>query len=182
MTVEAILDQVKSHTARHVVLTGGEPMVARGIVELAAGLREMGRHITIETAGTIAPGGIDCDLASISPKLANSTPLEGEIDPVWIGRHDRDRFVPEVISQWLRCSDYQLKFVVAEADDLKEIEILLARIGVEIPRHKVQLMPEGTDLATLRNRDQIVLDLCRQHGYRYCDRLQIALFGNTRGT
>jgi 7-carboxy-7-deazaguanine synthase len=49
-------------------------MVARGIHSLAEQLRALGKHITIETAGTIPPAGIACDLASISPKLANSTP------------------------------------------------------------------------------------------------------------
>src|ERR1700690_3084244 len=39
--------------ARHVVLTGGEPMIAPGIVELSRRLRERGLHITFETAGTV---------------------------------------------------------------------------------------------------------------------------------
>lgn len=182
MAIESILDQVEKYPARHVVLTGGEPMIARGIHELASGLRELGRHITIETAGTIPPEGIPCDLASLSPKLSNSTPLEGEIDPAWIGRHEETRLQPEVISQWLRSYDFQLKFVVSGASDLVEIEAILARLDKQIPPHKVQLMPEGTDLATLRGRDETLLDLCRQHGYRYCNRLHIDLFGNARGT
>ena len=55
MSVAEILASVGKWTARHVVLTGGEPMVARGIRELAQGLRDRGMHITIETAGTVAP-------------------------------------------------------------------------------------------------------------------------------
>ena len=77
MSIDRILAEVEKHPAAHVVLTGGEPMVARGIHELAASLRRLGKHITIETAGTVAPGGIACDLASISPKLAYSTPAPG---------------------------------------------------------------------------------------------------------
>src|SRR6187401_1005431 len=41
--------------ARHVVLTGGEPMIAKDIAVLAAAVKTTGRHITIETAATIAP-------------------------------------------------------------------------------------------------------------------------------
>ena len=59
-------------------------MIAPGIHELAATLRKAGYHITIETAVTIPPAGIACDLASISPKLANSTPSPEEIYSVWI--------------------------------------------------------------------------------------------------
>ena len=75
--LEEILHEVRKHPARHCVLTGGEPMVAKGIHELAAALRLEGKHITIETAGTVLPGGIACDLASLSPKLSNSTPRTG---------------------------------------------------------------------------------------------------------
>ena len=49
---------------------------ARASSNSRSGLRERELHITIETAGTVfAP--VVCDLMSISPKLANSTP-EGE--------------------------------------------------------------------------------------------------------
>ena len=52
LNVAEILDRIATWpAARHVVLTGGEPMVARGIHELAGALKERGLHITIETAG-----------------------------------------------------------------------------------------------------------------------------------
>ena len=56
-------------------------MSASEIPALAGALHAAGRHITIETAGTIPPSGIACDLASLSPKLSNSTPAEGAISP-----------------------------------------------------------------------------------------------------
>ena len=40
----------------------------------SARLAGPGRHITIETAGTLYLP-IDCDLMSISPKMSNSTPV-----------------------------------------------------------------------------------------------------------
>jgi 7-carboxy-7-deazaguanine synthase len=182
MSIDAIVAEVENHPAAHVVLTGGEPMVARGIHELAARLRASGKHITIETAGTIAPGGIACDLASISPKLANSTPLPGTIEPAWIERHERSRLRPDILREWLGNYSYQLKFVVASETDLAEIESLLAGTGLAIPPAKVLLMPEGTDPATLDARRAMLVDLCLRKGHRLCDRLHIRLFGNTRGT
>ncbi|MED5418223.1 MAG: 7-carboxy-7-deazaguanine synthase QueE, partial [Verrucomicrobiota bacterium] len=74
LSVEDIMDRVGEHPATHVVLTGGEPMMAKGIYDLARQLKASGYHLTIETAGTIEPEGIVCDLASLSPKLADSTP------------------------------------------------------------------------------------------------------------
>jgi len=184
---QSIVDQIDSFApTRHVVLTGGEPMVARGISELAASIRERGHHITIETAGTVAPDGIACDLASLSPKLSNSTPLPGEIDDTWIGKHDALRLQPDILAAWIdHCgpSGYQLKFVVSEEAELDEIESLVSDIpGKEIPASKILLMPEGRDAETLRSRSAFLVDLCKERGYRFCPRLQIDLFGDTRGT
>ena len=55
-SVGSLLEQVAGFGARYVVLTGGEPMLAPQIGELTAGLHGLGMHITIETAGTVAPG------------------------------------------------------------------------------------------------------------------------------
>jgi 7-carboxy-7-deazaguanine synthase len=157
-------------------------MVAKGIHELASQLRTAGKHVTIETAGTIAPDGIACDLASISPKLASSTPTEDEISGEWVERHERTRIQPDVLRQWVSTYPYQLKFVVTCLADMVEIESLLSAIGVPILPEKVLLMPEGTDLGTLHSRREMLVELCKGRGYRYCDRLHVALFGHTRGT
>lgn len=182
MTIDAIVAEVQKHPAAHVVLTGGEPMVARGIHELAARLRALGKHITIETAGTVAPGGIACDLASISPKLSNSTPAAGSIEPAWIERHEKSRHRPDILSEWLSTYSYQLKFVVSSESDLAEIESVVASTGLEIPASKILLMPEGIDSAALDDRRAMLVDFCLLKGHRLCDRLHIRLFGNTRGT
>ncbi len=182
MSVDEIFQQVSAFPAAHVVLTGGEPMVAKGIRELAHRFREAGKHITIETAGTIAPEGIACDLASLSPKLHNSTPLEGEIAEGWRERHEKLRLQPKVLREWIEHHSFQLKFVVEHSSDVEQIEALLAEIGLPISPHKVQLMPQGTDLHTIRGRDESLIDLCKRRGYRYCNRLHIELFGNRRGT
>jgi 7-carboxy-7-deazaguanine synthase len=182
MSIDAIIEEVKKHPAAHVVLTGGEPMVARGIHELAARLRALGKHITIETAGTVAPGGIACDLASLSPKLANSTPASGSIDPAWISRHEKTRLRAEILREWISAYPYQLKFVVSSASDLAEIESVVASTGLEIPPSKILLMPEGIVPSALDERRAMLVELCLSKGHRLCDRLHIRLFGNTRGT
>ena len=38
---------------RHVVITGGEPMIQPDIADLARRIDQLSRHITIETAGTV---------------------------------------------------------------------------------------------------------------------------------
>ncbi len=181
-SVQEILDEVARFPANHVVLTGGEPMIARDIHDLARGLKQLGKHITIETAGTIAPGGIACDLASLSPKLANSTPSTDSISEAWVERHEMTRLRPGVLLEWITNHDFQFKFVVAKSGDLPEIEALLTTINAPIPPWKIQLMPEGTDSSKIRQRQAELLELCKAKGFRYCDRLHIHLFGNTKGT
>jgi len=180
--VPEIMEQIERHpTARHVVLTGGEPMIVPELNPLAAAIRETGRHITIETAATVAPQGIACDLASLSPKLLNSAP-----DPIehaaWRRKHEATRWQPEVVRAWVDAYPYQFKFVVSRREDIEELEHMLVALDRDIPRHKVLLMPEGIVSTTLRKRAEWLGEVCKERGYRYAHRLHIDLYGNRRGT
>jgi 7-carboxy-7-deazaguanine synthase len=181
-SVDQLVAEVQSHpAARHVVLTGGEPMIAKEIRELAAKLKVLGYHLTIETAATVAPDGIACDLASLSPKLLNSAPDAVE-HAAWRKRHEATRWQPDVVRAWIDRYPYQFKFVVARPEDVEELEYMLAALKREIPRHKILLMPEGTTLEKIRSRAGWLGELCKSRGYRYAHRLHLELYGNKRGT
>ena len=182
VTINDLLEKVCSYPARHVVISGGEPMIAKGIKDFTRLLKESGKHITIETAGTIAPNGIQCDLASLSPKLSDSTPKEGDISKEWIDRHESKRLDYGILSEWVNSYNFQLKFVVSKEEEIKEIQNVITRIEGKILPEKVLLMPEGIDPDTLRSRYDLLIDLCKENGYRFCNRLHIDLFGNTPGT
>jgi 7-carboxy-7-deazaguanine synthase len=181
MSLEEIICKVDSFSAQHCVLTGGEPMAAKGIHDLAQALKARGKHITIETAATVAPNGIACDLASLSPKLRNSTP-DNRLPDSWRSKHEELRRQPAVIREWLQRYPFQLKFVVTGGADVAEIQELLADLNVNIPPVKVLLMPEGASEEAIRRNAATLVELCKRHGYRYTDRLHVKLFGNTRGT
>lgn len=183
MGLDEIVEAVAAHRGpRHVVLTGGEPMIAPAIKELAERLRGQGYHLTIETAATVRPEGIACDLASLSPKLLNSAP-DATQHATWRKRHEATRWQPDVVRAWLDGGyAYQFKFVVAAPSDLEEIEGMLRALERPIPPAKVLLMPEGTSLETLRSRASWLVEACKAKGYRYAHRLHIELFGNRRGT
>ena len=177
LALEEILARVARFRAHYVVVTGGEPMIAPEIVPLTEALRQMRLHVTVETAGTVfAP--VDCHLMSLSPKLSNSTPFEQE-GGRWAAQHDRLRSRPEVLKRFMAAYEYQLKFVVAEEDDIVEIKTLVTRLQANPQR--VVLMPEGTDAEVLRERAAWVVELCKQEGYRFSPRLHIDLYGNRRG-
>lgn len=182
MSVEEILAVVNQHPTRFVVVTGGEPMIAKEMPRLLATFREQEKHITIETAGTVAPNGVPCDLASISPKLAHSTPTAEKAGKAWAEKHERLRLQPEVLHAWCSAYDFQLKFVLASEADATEARAVIDSIGVTIPPEKVLLMPEGITQEALKARQLWLVELCKTTGWRYSPRLHIDLFGNKRGT
>lgn len=179
-SVGQIVDEVAAFNAQHVVLTGGEPMIMPEIVELCDALKSRDYHITIETAATVYQP-VKCDLASLSPKLSNSTPHERE-GGRFASSHEKLRINIPVIQQFIdSAADFQLKFVVARETDLVEIQSLLAQLRGWRP-DDVQLMPEGTDAQTLESRSQWIGEVCKQTGYRFSTRLHVLLYGNKRGT
>ena len=152
-------------------------MISPRIVALTELMRSRGMHITIETAGTVyAP--VICDLMSISPKLANSTPHERE-EGRWAAQHERLRLQPAVLRRLTQEYKFQLKFVVSSAGDLSEIEQI--RRECNASPAEVILMPEGTDRETLRERALWLAEICKANGYRLSPRLHVDLWGDRRG-
>jgi len=170
MTVAEIAEQARRYGARHAVVTGGEPMIAPAIEDLT---RALGMHVTVETAGTVYKS-VKCDLMSISPKLANSTP-----SGTWTARHDRLRYQPEVLQRLISEYEYQLKFVVSSPEDLGEIETVLRDTAAD--RGRVLLMAEGKDAAVIRERARWIAEIAKREGFRYSPRLHIDLWGDRRG-
>jgi len=194
-TVEQLVEEARASGVQHAVLTGGEPMIFRDLAPLCAQLRGLGMHITVETAGTVWLDGLECDLISISPKLANSTPIEDPRDTSgkWSLLHEERRLNLPVLARLLSSfPERQLKFVVSDPADLPEIDALLAELSAHehpvspplsppLRPAEVFLMPEGV---TVPKPDKVrwVVDECTRRGWRYAHRLHIELFGDTRGT
>jgi 7-carboxy-7-deazaguanine synthase len=163
----------------HVVITGGEPMLWPNLPRLCDALRADGRHVTIETAGTVFQE-LACDLMSVSPKLSNSDPAE-ERDAAARAAHRERRLDVGVLARLMRAYTFQLKLVIASPQDLVEVDALLARLPPVDPLDVV-LMPLGTETAELAERGRWLADVCMTRGYRFTPRLHIDLFGNARGT
>jgi 7-carboxy-7-deazaguanine synthase len=179
MSIDEIVAQVEEWDTRHVVVTGGEPMLWAELLPLCDRFREIGRHITIETAGTLFLP-VTCDLMSISPKLASSAPL-ADAHPHWSRRHDRERHRPDVIRRLLSAHEYQVKFVIDTRNDLDDVSAYLDEFP-QIARERVLLMPQGTDPQQLAARSVWLRPYCESTGLIYCPRKQIEWFGPVRGT
>ncbi|HYO24860.1 MAG TPA: radical SAM protein [Lacipirellulaceae bacterium] len=177
--VDEILAEVEEWDCRHVVLTGGEPLLYSEMLPLCQGLRQRGRHITIETAGTLNLPVV-CDLMSISPKLAGSAPSAAQ-HPRWNRRHQRERRRPDVIRALTAGYDYQLKFVVDVPEDVLEVSQWLATFP-RIDARRVMLMPQGRTAEEVAARSAWLAPLCEQRGWTFCPRKQLEWFGAVRRT
>jgi 7-carboxy-7-deazaguanine synthase len=166
-------------TIEHAVLTGGEPMLFAELVPLCERLHAEGLHLTIETAGTVDLP-VECDLMSISPKLASSTP-PAETAGAWSARHQRDRHQPAVIRRLMADYPYQLKFVIDTAADCEAVQEWLAEFP-EADRSRVLLMPQGIEVKALSAIAEWLVPYCEQQGFVYCPRKHIEWYGATRGT
>lgn len=159
---------------QRLVITGGEPLLQAPaltrVLELLRGqLPDL--FVEVESNGTTrAPPALDALVGqyNISPKLAHS------------GNPADLALIPERLRNYAADPRAWFKFVVATPADVGEAAALVQRHG--IAPAKVFLMPEGTDSATLRQREEWLVPLCLQHGFRLSDRLHIHLFGDERGT
>lgn len=175
--VTDIVEEVGRAGVRHVVVTGGEPMLFEPTVELASHLKVAGHVITVETAGTVFRE-LPCDLMSISPKLANSTPPESS---GWAVRHEETRKDLEPLRRLIHGYDVQLKFVLTSESDAEEVDELLARLP-HVPVDRVLVMAEGVTSEIQNARMRELAPLCLRKGWRLTPRLHIDLFGNKKGT
>ena len=173
-SLDSIVDEVNQYGAMHVVITGGEPMIALEIEELTHRLHQ---HVTIETAGTVDTP-VRCDLMSISPKLANSTPIDRD-NGRWAQQHERLRYQPEVLKRLIQLYSYQLKFVIVDSADIAQVRAIVEEIGAA--KSRVVLMAEGVDAGVLVGRGRRLAEIAKREGYRFTPRLHVDLWGNRRG-
>lgn len=200
-SIADIVDKVTHGRFRHVVITGGEPMIQKDLPLLARELKAAGRHITIETAGIAYIPDMPCDLMSISPKLSNSmptvedgrqkpatarlapAPVAGAVTPV-AGDERTDvagqnLYKPDiaVLQKLIDNYDYQFKFVVDSVNDLPEIQDTLDKLG-NVDLQKVMLMPQAATKDELLAKSPMVAEMCKMMGLAFSQRLQILLWDN----
>ena len=129
MPASAVIDKITSYGCKHLVLTGGEPLLhQRVLAPILAGLKGSGFFIEVETNGTIAPSAeleasVDC--FNVSPKISNSLVEEGV------------RIRPDSLKAFVRSRKAWFKFVVCDQKDLAEIEGVVSKFG--LPRDRVIL-------------------------------------------
>lgn len=171
MSPEEIGREVLRYNCKHLVVTGGEPMIQhRQLIPLSKCLKDKGFRIEIETNGTIVPTRELANLIdhwSVSPKLDNS------------GNPPSSREVAEAYLFFGRLPSSYFKYVVESEDDLAEVQRMEQKYN--LAHERIILMPEAKDRETLVYRSRWLVEHCKSHGYLFSTRLQILLWGNRQG-
>jgi len=156
-----------------VVITGGEPLLQQDdFLALTSLIRaELPECVfEVETNATRIPSPAflaAVDQFNVSPKLTNA------------GMQESLRLNEDALAFFASLPTAWFKFVITSPADLLEVQILHARY--QIPADHILLMPEGRTADDLDRTAPRLAGLCRELGFRFCDRLHIRLWGDRRG-
>ena len=171
LEVRQVEGRIVKHGCRHLVITGGEPLLQQlDLALLASSLKDRGFYLEVETNGTIAPEPElirDIDQWNISPKLNNS------------GHPKERRELPQVMDTFRGLMNAFFKFVMAVPGDVAEVRTLVKRY--DLPKNQIILMPEGQTPEAVQSRSRWVSQACVEEGFRFSTRLHILLWGDERG-
>jgi 7-carboxy-7-deazaguanine synthase len=76
-TIDDVLDEVAGHGARHVCVTGGEPLSQKRCIALLARLCDAGYEVSLETSGALDVGDVDLRVRKVVDIKA---PGSGEVE------------------------------------------------------------------------------------------------------
>ena len=164
-----IAEEIRSFPVKHVVVTGGEPLLQQeALIRLCVLLP--GYTFEIETNGTLVPDErLDSFIGqyNVSPKLGHS------------GNASARSLVPESLEWFAVSPKAWFKFVVGDPADVDEVQSLQDRYGMSCDR--VLLMPKGTTSGELTVVRSWLADECLKRAYRLTDRLHVHLWGSRPG-
>lgn len=175
-TADWIVEQVRRHPARLLVLSGGEPLMHRAnpaLIDALTQLKASGYEIHVETNGTLAPTpqlAELVDLFAVSPKVAQDD------DPL------SKRIRPGVLRVYRNAAIHQaavFKFVARTPADLDGIRAIVR--DHDLPNGSVWVMPEGTTPDELTHRHRLLTPHLEETGFNTTTRLHVLLYGDQRG-
>ncbi len=160
--IPAILDRVAELGAKHVCVTGGEPLAQKNCLELMAALADRGHRVSLETSGAMS-------LQTVDPRVVKvvdvKTPASGE--------ETRNRY-----DELGRLDSKDLiKFVICGREDYEWSRAKVAELGLT-SRCTVLFSPSYEQLPARDLADWILED---RLPVRFQIQLHKVLWGNTPG-
>lgn len=189
--MQEILPEGKFGPDKHLILTGGEPLLGwqRSYIDLFEEIaaRNMNlTHITFETNGTQELKGdlIEWFNSNNSYPFLNTTYSVSSKLPS-SGEKWEDAIKPDVVANYVRNGNLTyFKWVVSSQEDYEDVLRAIEDYSeaIDMKQVPVYLMPAGGTTKYYDENERWVADLCMKHGWRYTPRLQVQLWKNAWGT
>lgn len=170
---QELIENIGQYPCKNIIITGGEPMVQhKQLLPLLKTLKSKDASYTfeMETNGTLAPNDelhALIDQFNVSVKLSNSNVIT------------KHRLVPSALKFFSASEKANFKFVVDNQQDMAEVHELIDQYN--IPSSKIYLMPQGRTPEALQEKQFWLVEICKEFGFNYTDRLHIHIFGSKRG-
>lgn len=186
-----IIDMVNAYPKiKEIMLTGGAPTMHTSLLNEVMYLAHKHKlFVTLETEGShFTKTDIPIDLVSLSPKFSNSIPTKGintpqgkTVDQKLIDQHNKYRLNLQAIKQMITYhKEYQLKPVCdGTQKNMKEIHALINEL--DIPNHKVYLMPAGSKRKAMLRAYPKIIELALHNGFNFTGRDHIIAFDDKIG-
>ena len=170
MTIDEIKEKILDLEIKHLVITGGEPLLQQDDLADLLSFLKPDFYVEIETNCTILPNKMLTDLVdqwNVSPKTENSgNPLElYENNECYYFFANKDNCF--------------FKYVVENESDIPEIKKFVTKYG--IPEKRVQLMTQASTKEEIHSREKSISELAKLHHFSFSPRLHVAMWGAQRG-
>jgi 7-carboxy-7-deazaguanine synthase len=161
-TIDEVLAEVAPYRARHVCVTGGEPLAQKACPALLTALCDAGYEVSLETSGALDVSPVDARVVKV---MDIKTPGSGEVE--------RNR--PENVA--LLTPRDQIKFVLCDRGDYDFARQMIARERLD-RRCEVLLSPSHGQLNPAELAEWILED---RLNVRFQLQLHKILWGDARG-
>ena len=170
MAIEEIKEQILDLEIKHLVITGGEPLLQQDDLADLLSFLKPDFYVEIETNCTILPNKMLTDLVdqwNVSPKTENSgNPLE---------LYENDECYYFFANQ----KNCFFKYVVEDESDIPEIKKFVTKYN--IPENHVQLMTQASTKEEISAREKSISELAKVNNFLFSPRLHVAMWGAQRG-
>ena len=162
ITLDEVVSQVDGNSAKHVTVTGGEPLAHPNCIPLLTALCQLGYEVSLETSGAIDIAAVDKRVVKV---MDLKTPASGESDKNLWSNLD-----------YLSTND-QIKFVICNESDYEWCKARILEHKLE-QLCEVLLSPSQDELSPALLADWILRD---QLNVRFQLQLHKVLWGDEAG-
>jgi len=170
MRIEEIKEQILDLEIKHLVITGGEPLLQQDDLADLLSFLKPDFYVEIETNCTILPNKMLTDLVdqwNVSPKTQNSgNPLE---------LYENNECYYFFANQ----QNCFFKYVVENESDIPEIKKFVTKYN--IPENRIQLMAQASTKEEISAREKSISELAKVNNFLFSPRLHVAMWGAQRG-